>query len=136
MQQINRWICCILYCKGSIESYRIIIRICSVKVTVSVPVAPQSSLKPVLLVVIVTEPQLSIPEKVLFNQLLNSVVFPAPSHSTVKSLGGNIQVGSSASTLIVIYSLQVTPIGSNVYPIFGSFSWSNGYIFCCIACGP
>ena len=46
-----------------------------VKVTVSVPVAQQSSLKPVLLVVMVTEPQLSIPEKVLSNQLLNSVVF-------------------------------------------------------------
>ena len=57
-----------------------------VKVTVSVPVAPQSSLKPVLLVVMVTEPQLSIPEKVLFNQLLNSVVFPEPSQATVKSL--------------------------------------------------
>ena len=33
-----------------------------------------------------------------------------PSHSTVKSLGGNNQVGSSASTLMVIYSLQVTPL--------------------------
>ena len=80
-----------------------------VKVTVSDPVPPQSSLKPVLLVVMVTDPQLSVPEKVLFNQLLNSVVFPVPSHSTVKSLGGNNQVGSSASTLMVIYSLQVTP---------------------------
>ena len=54
-----------------------------VKVTVSVPVAPQSSLKPELLFVMVTDPQLSVPEKVLFNQLLNSVVFPVPSHSTV-----------------------------------------------------
>ena len=81
-----------------------------VKVTVSDPVPPQSSLKPVLLVVMVTDPQLSVPEKVLFNQLLNSVVFPVPSHSTVKSLGGNNQVGSSASTLMVIYSLQVTPL--------------------------
>ena len=82
----------------------------SVKVTVSFPVPPQASLKPKLLFEMITSPQLSVPEKVLFNQLLNSVVFPAPSHSTVKSLGGNIQVGSSASTLMVIYSLQVTPL--------------------------
>ncbi len=77
-----------------------------VKVTVSVPVAPQSSLKPVLLVVMVTDPQLSIPEKVLFNQLLNSVVFPEPSQATVKSLGGVTQVGSSVSFTVTL-KLQV-----------------------------
>ena len=82
-----------------------------VKVTVSVPVAPQSSLKPVLLVVMVTEPQLSIPEKVLFNQLLNSVVFPEPSQATVKSLGGITQVGFSVS-FTVTSKLQVV-----VFPI-------------------
>ena len=82
-----------------------------VKVTVSVPVAPQSSLKSVLLVVMVTEPQLSIPEKVLFNQLLNSVVFPEPSQATVKSLGGITQVGFSVS-FTVTSKLQVV-----VFPI-------------------
>ena len=51
-----------------------------VKVTVSVPVAPQSSLKPVLSFVTVTTVQLSDPVNVLFNQSLNSVVLPDPSH--------------------------------------------------------
>ena len=73
-----------------------------VKVTVSFPVAPQSSLNPELLFEMFTSLQLSVPVNVLLSQLSNSVVFPEPSHSTVISLGGNIQVGSSASTLIVI----------------------------------
>ena len=43
-----------------------------VKVTVSsVPVAPHVSLKPKLVLVIVTEPQLSAPVKVLFNHSSN-----------------------------------------------------------------
>ena len=107
-----------------------------VKVTVSDPVPPQSSLKPVLLVVMVTDPQLSVPEKVLFNQLLNSGVFPVPSHATVKSLGGNIQVGSSASTLMVMYSLQVTPlvVTSTQYSVVSV--GRNGYTFCCFPRGP
>ena len=78
----------------------------SVKVTVSVPVAPQSSLKPELSLVTVTPVQLSVPVKVVFSQLSNSVIFPLPSHSTVKSLGGVTHVGSSVS-LTVTSKLQV-----------------------------
>ena len=41
----------------------------SVKVTVSLPVSPQFSLNPELLLEMVTSPQLSVPVKLLFNQL-------------------------------------------------------------------
>ena len=84
-----------------------------VKVTVSVPVAPQSSLKPELLFVTVTLEQLSVPVKVLFNQSLNSVVFPDPSQLTVKSLGAFVQVGSILSaTVIVVVQVELLPLSS------------------------
>ena len=79
----------------------------SVKVTVSVPVAPQSSLKPELSLVTVTPVQLSVPVKVIFSQLSNSDTFPVPSHSTVKSLGGVTHVGSSVSLTVTVNEQEV-----------------------------
>ena len=69
----------------------------NVNVTVSLPVAPQRSLSPILLFVTVALPELSVPVK-LTNQFakapFGSIV---PSHSTVISAGGLVQVGSSPS---------------------------------------
>ena len=79
----------------------------SVKVTVSVPVATQSSLKPELSFVTVTTGQLSVPVKVELSQLSNSVIFPLPSHSTVKSLGGVTHEGSSVSLTVTVNEQEV-----------------------------
>ena len=72
----------------------------NVKVTVSVPVAPQSSESPVLLLVTIGFGQLSVPVK-LVNQFVKSVVFPEPSHCTVISAGAFTHVGSISSTTII-----------------------------------
>ena len=84
-----------------------------VNVTVSEPVAPQRSLKPVLSLDNVTLVQLSVPEKLLFNQESNSEVLPAPSHSTIKFVGALTQVGSTASsTVTTAVQVDVLPLSS------------------------
>ena len=92
--------------KVASNSIKLLLSSVSLNVTISEPVMPQSSLKPLLSFVITQLGQLSIPVKVLFNQLSNSVTFPAPSHSTVKSVGAFTQVGSSLSSTITL-KLQV-----------------------------
>ena len=82
----------------------------NVKVTVSVPVAPHKSLKPVLLLVTVAE-QLSVPEK-LTNQAANAPLGSAvPSHCTVLSAGAFTQVGTRLS-------ITLTVIGNALFTVF------------------
>src|SRR5687768_1133483 len=79
-----------------------------VKVTVALPVAPQSSLSDVKLWVTVAVPlHTSLPEK-LANQLFSWVVLPLPSHSTVRSDGAAVQVGSVTSTIVNVASFVIS----------------------------
>ena len=71
--------------------------------TVSAPVAPQSSESPVLLFVTTAEPQVSSPEK-LNNQAAKSATLPEPSHSTVKSAGALVQIGFVVSSIVKVAS--------------------------------
>ena len=83
-----------------------------VNVTVSVPVAPQSSLNPVLLWVTVAVPHSSVPEK-LANQFANAVALVAGSQATlVMSLGSTVHVGSTSS------STSTTKLQVELQPFF------------------
>ena len=76
-----------------------------VKVTVSVPVAPQSSLSPVLSLVTAADPQTSDPEKLNSQAAKSPFGSEVPSHSTVISEGPPaFQVGSVVSTIVKVAS--------------------------------
>ena len=76
----------------------------TVKITVVLPVAPQSSLRLTWLFVHVTSLHTSVaaaPPK-LSNQACNAAEFPAPSHSTVSSLASISIVGGVVSSIVIV----------------------------------
>ena len=86
--------------------------------TVSVPVAPQSSESPTLLFVTTATPQLSAPEKLTSQAAKAPLGSGVPSHSTVKSAGALTQVGSSlSSTVMVVVHISVCPFPSSTVQV-------------------
>ena len=87
----------------------------AVKMTVSAPVAPQRSLRPVLLWLQVTPPHASLATAppLLESQAAKAAAFPAPSHSTVSSAAGVSMLGSVLSSMVnVAVVLEVFPQSS------------------------
>ena len=78
-----------------------------VKVTVSAPVAPQSSLNPMLLFVTVAVPQTSEPEKLVSHAANSPLGSFVPSHSTVLSEGAKVQTGSVVSSMVNVASFVI-----------------------------
>ena len=76
----------------------------AVNVTVSLPVAPQASLRPVLLWLQVTPLQASVATAppLLDNQAVKAAVFPPPSHSTVWSEAAVVMFGSTLSSMVKV----------------------------------
>ena len=74
----------------------------AVKVTVAAPVAPQSSLNAVksLLQVTLLQSSLALAPPLLASQSFNSVLLPAPSHSTVKSADSTSMLGAVVSSMV------------------------------------
>ena len=74
----------------------------AVKVTVALPVSPQSSLRPVKSLLHSTAPQISvaIAPPLLPSQFSILIVLPTPSHSTTKSEDSKFKVGDVVSIMI------------------------------------
>ena len=74
----------------------------AVKVTVAAPVAPQSSLNAVksLLQVTLLQSSLALAPPLLASQSFNSVLLPAPSHSTVRSAAAASKDCAVVSTMV------------------------------------
>ena len=74
----------------------------AVKVTVSAPVAPHSSLNATksLLHVMVPHSSSAVAPPLLVNQAFRAVVLPAPSHSTVSSVAPAVRVGAVVSSMV------------------------------------
>ena len=75
----------------------------AVNITVALPVAPHSSLKPVKSLLQVTSLQLLniVAPPLSFNQSIKSSIFPRPSHSTVKSCASTSITGARNNSTYV-----------------------------------
>ena len=78
----------------------------AVKITVTDPVAPQSSLNPSKSLLHSMLLQLSVAEAppLLFNHAFNASMLPMPSHSTVWSAASMSMTGATSSTKVMICS--------------------------------
>ena len=76
----------------------------TVNVTVSAPVAPHKSLKPVELCVQVKGPHASVAVEPpwLLNHALKAVTLPEPSHSTVELAAASVITGSTLSSTVTV----------------------------------